>query len=72
MVNDGPKMDARISVTRMTRDEFRDFCDGMGMEYDDAVQFIMDFFQQGDEDRLLSGHRLRDKVKTWFQNQESA
>lgn len=58
-------MDARISVTKPTRDLFRDLCNGLGLDYDEAIQYVVDKIKNDNEDAVITGYRLRADVDLW-------
>ena len=53
---------SRVSVTEETRDRLREFCKGLGVEYDEAVNFLLDRII-AQRDPLIAGRELRDKYK---------
>lgn len=55
----GRMVNSRIPVTEETRDELREFVNGLGTTYDDAILFLLDTVKKEGEDALLAGHRLR-------------
>lgn len=58
-------MNSRISVTEETRDKFRDFVHGLGMQYDEAIRFMMDTLSDGEMNPLLAGGKLRTSAEEW-------
>lgn len=59
----GRMVESRISVTKDTRNRFREFANGLGVEYDEAINFVLDYLAEDSEDALLLGRRLRDKLR---------
>ena len=55
-------MTDRIPCTPDTKIRVRQFKKGLGITYDDAVNFLLDNLVKPNEDELEAGIRLRDKV----------
>lgn len=53
---------ARVSVKVTTRDRLREFANGLGVEYDEAVNFLLDAMIN-QKDPLLGGRELRERFK---------
>ena len=59
----GRVTNSRISATEETKRRLRDFTNGLGGEYDDAINYLLDLASKKDEAALLAGIRLRDEFK---------
>lgn len=55
----------RVPCTPETKVKLRDFSNGLGLTYDEALNFMMREFMQGDEAQMLAGFRLREKAQAW-------
>ena len=53
------RVNKRIPVADDTIHRLRDFADGLGATYDDAINFLIDMATDEDENPKLAGHRLR-------------
>lgn len=52
----------RINVTEETRDRLRDFADGAGITYDDAINFLLDKYA-GHFEVWQAGRENRDAIQ---------
>jgi hypothetical protein len=55
----------RIPCTPETKVKLRDFANGLGLTYDEALNFMMHEFMQGETAEMLAGFRLREKAQAW-------
>jgi hypothetical protein len=58
----GRVVNSRVSVTEETRKRLRDFANGMGVTYEEAVIFLLDNVMHPGEDDLLAGRRVRGEL----------
>lgn len=65
-------VNSRVSVTEETRDELKDFANGLGATYDETIKFLLDMIRAGDEDNLLAGRRLRSELDKWHKKNPSS
>lgn len=59
----GRMVNSRVSVTEETRDELKDFANGLGVTYDEAIKLLLGMVRQGNEELIVSGRRLRTSIK---------
>lgn len=62
MAYKGETTTRRIPLTPSTLDRFREFCNGMKVSYDEAINILLDQFVEPDEKEILAGLRLRGKL----------
>jgi len=55
----GTRVNKRIPVTDDTLNRLRDFSNGLGTTYDDAINFLIDQISDDGETAKRTGHRLR-------------
>ena len=60
----------RIPCTPKTKQRLREFAGGLSMTYDEAIEFMLTEFVEGDEAEMLAGFRLREKAQAWKAAQE--
>lgn len=60
------RVNKRIPVADDTLHRLRDFADGLGTTYDDAINFLIDMATDEDENPKLAGHRLRGRFDPVF------
>lgn len=60
------RVNKRIPVADDTLQRLRDFADGLGSTYDEAINFLIDLAADEDENPKLAGHRLRGRYDPVF------
>jgi hypothetical protein len=69
-MSSGRKMIARIPCTPETHNRLRDFCSGLSLNYDEAINFVLSELSENGEAEMLAGFRLREKAQAWKASQE--
>jgi hypothetical protein len=65
-MNDGRKMTKRIPLTDITQADMRDFAQGLGVTYDEAIQFLLSrIVDRRSEDLMIMGRLLREDFELW-------
>lgn len=54
---------ARVSVTEQTRDELRDFTNGLNGDYHEAIKFLMKKLAGNGEDPMVLGRKFREEFQ---------
>lgn len=54
---------ARVSVTEKTRDELRDFTNGLSGDYHEAIKFLMKKLAGDVDDPLALGRKFREEFQ---------
>lgn len=68
-MSNNTNMTSRIPCTPETQKSVKDFANGLGMTYDDALRFMLNNLLEAHEEPLIAGYRLRVKAEAWKQQE---
>lgn len=68
MVKESEQATSRVSVTPTAHEELKDFKNGLGADFSEAILFLLEQVKHPNESSISAGKRLRDN----FKHQQSA
>jgi hypothetical protein len=73
-MSNGKKKSARIPCSPEIQQALRDFSNGLGLNYDEALRFMLEQItgSADPKDRLIEGHRMREQAIRWKEHRENS